>query len=273
MKKLLLAGVAVGALAMHSANAADLARKAPAYAPPPAAPVFSWTGCYVGANVGWGWGRNNITQTTTASSLAFGNIGSQKVTTGVDTDGAVFGGQVGCDWQFAPNWVIGIQGMLDGADINGLANDNANGLLGVGTGTMGVKTKWLGSVTGRLGWVYQPEAMAYIKGGAAWAGYQMDFHNLATNIVGLGTVPGIVNTTFNGWTIGGGLEWRFLSHWTGFVEYNYYQFGSKNVVNTSQFFSFNPFLDADDVTVHNSIDMKPRIQTVTVGVNYRFNGL
>src|SRR5207247_1617490 len=65
MKKLLLVGVAgvalVAAGAVNSADAADLARKAPPYvAPPPPPPVFSWTGCFVGAQVGWGWGRKNV---------------------------------------------------------------------------------------------------------------------------------------------------------------------------------------------------------------------
>jgi outer membrane immunogenic protein len=60
MKKLLLAGVALAACTQ--ANAADLPARMPVKAPPVAAPVpvFSWTGCYIGAHVGGGWGRKQF---------------------------------------------------------------------------------------------------------------------------------------------------------------------------------------------------------------------
>jgi len=134
MKKLLLGSVATGALlAAGSANAADLAVKAPRVAPVvPPPPVFSWTGCYVGAHVGWGWGRHDVRSTHTSfssgstSSGGFVNSGSGNI----DTSGAIFGGQVGCDYQFGIGkgfgpgaWVIGIQGDLSAADINGFATD------------------------------------------------------------------------------------------------------------------------------------------------------
>src|SRR5262249_51215334 len=71
MKKLLLGSVATGALiAAGSANAADLAVKAPRVAPvAPPVPVFSWTGCFVGAHVGWGWGRHDVTESFTCVSI------------------------------------------------------------------------------------------------------------------------------------------------------------------------------------------------------------
>lgn len=120
MRRLTIAAIAaVCTIALTQiASAADLPRKAPAYSPPP--PVFSWTGCYIGGNIGYGWGRDTVTisdlgATTGVPELAgvpFGPV------TG-DTKGVVGGGQVGCNYQFASNWVIGIEGDGEAADIRG----------------------------------------------------------------------------------------------------------------------------------------------------------
>ncbi len=95
MKKILLGTVALIALGTASAFAADLpARtytKAPAYVP---APIYNWTGFYIGGHVGGAFAGNS----------SFGN-----------NDGRFLGGvQVGADYQFAPNWVLGIEGQYPG---------------------------------------------------------------------------------------------------------------------------------------------------------------
>src|SRR5262249_36552516 len=82
-----------------------------------------------------------------------------------DTSGVVGGGQVGCNYQFAPNWVIGIEGDGSAADIKG---DATATILGI-TGTAHVRTDWIASVTGRVGWAAD-RWLVYAKGGAAWAG-------------------------------------------------------------------------------------------------------
>src|SRR6266496_2018500 len=98
MKLRLLVGVAVSALIVSPAFSADL-RVRPAYRPLPPAPIFSWTGCYVGANIGGGWGSKTISAPNLAPGISV---------TG-HTSGVLGGGQLGCDYQFAPNWVIGIE--------------------------------------------------------------------------------------------------------------------------------------------------------------------
>src|ERR1051325_9036010 len=123
MKKNLLGGVAcLAVMVSASANAADLGR--PVYkAPPPVlAPVrlFTWTGCYIGGNIGWGWGRDtvsipNLGTTTGVPELA--GISLPSVTG--DTKGVLGGGQVGCQYQFTPNWIIGIEGDGEAASIKG----------------------------------------------------------------------------------------------------------------------------------------------------------
>src|SRR5690349_4602590 len=90
------------------ASAADLPRKAPLYMPLP--PAFSWTGCYIGGNIGYGWGRetvsiSNLGETTGVVELAGVSLGP---VTG-STNGVLGGGQIGCNYQFASNWVIGIE--------------------------------------------------------------------------------------------------------------------------------------------------------------------
>src|SRR5713226_6324930 len=119
MKKTLLAGVATGALAIAApASAADLrmpVKAAPIAAP---APYFSWTGCYIGAHLGWGWGKKEFGNPFSITSEG-DRTNLPSVATSVDTSGALFGGQLGCNYQFQGNWVIGLEGSVSGADING----------------------------------------------------------------------------------------------------------------------------------------------------------
>jgi outer membrane immunogenic protein len=98
MKKLLVAGIAAAAFYGAPALAADLPVKAPARAYVAPAPLFSWTGCYIGGNIGVGW-------KALRSSDPDGDVEADKTFSGF-----VGGGQVGCDYQSGP-WAVGIQGM------------------------------------------------------------------------------------------------------------------------------------------------------------------
>src|SRR5438132_9745179 len=144
-KTTLLAGVATGALAIAApANAADLrmpVKAAPIVAP---APYFSWTGCYIGTHVGWGWGRKDFGNARSGSSAL------PSVNTSFDTSGAIFGGQLGCNYQLQSNWVIGLEGSVSGADINGFSG--GDGASGCSSELVHAKTDFLASITGRLGW-------------------------------------------------------------------------------------------------------------------------
>src|SRR5712691_7615962 len=115
MKKLLLGSAVLFALAIGSpAWAADMPRKAPV-APPAAAPAAlaaTWTGCYVGGNIGGGWALKDWANPSSNPENP-GDRGTAAL------GGFVGGGQMGCDYQFSGSWVIGIQGMFDGADLKG----------------------------------------------------------------------------------------------------------------------------------------------------------
>src|ERR1700730_9657035 len=119
MRTVVVAVIAIAAFAT-AAHAADLSRafyKAP---PPVMPPAFSWTGCYIGGHVGGGWGRDTVSipnpALTTGAAIPPGF--SFPSVTG-NTSGVLGGGQVGCNYQFAPNWVIGIEGEGSGTGING----------------------------------------------------------------------------------------------------------------------------------------------------------
>jgi outer membrane immunogenic protein len=260
MKKVLLASVAVGALfAANGAQSADLAAR-PVYKAPVAVPLPapSWTGCYVGLQVGGGWGRNKITQTensvTPGASSAPTVVVNRASTGNIDTSGAVAGGQVGCDYQFSSNWVIGLQGALLWSGISGTGPDPHDP-----TDTLGVKTRWLSSVTGRFGYAgLLPNTLLYAKGGAAWANYRFDLQSADLSF----GVPS-VDQTRSGWTVGAGLEWMFARNWSVFVEYNHYDFGGGNVA------AFSPILCVG-CTATNTISSISKVDTVTAGVNYHF---
>lgn len=203
MKKLFLTGTALMMLVSGSAMAADLSRPRPApvftKAPPPA-PLFTWTGCYIGGNGGGIWTRTEVSQVGTGVS-----DGS------VDFSGGLFGGQVGCNYQFG-TWVVGVQGDWDWSNSSGSFND----LFFLGQ-TDTDKVKSLASVTGRLGYAWD-RFMLYAKGGGAWE--RNDYTET------FGALSQAVSDTRTGWTVGGGGEYAFTDWLTGFVEYDFYDFGT-----------------------------------------------
>ena len=148
------AGLVVGL--SQAASAADLPRKAPAYVPP-APPPLTWTGCYIGANVGGAWGRFRL-------EGPFGGSAEQS------TNNASFvgGGQIGCDYQFSGGWVIGFRNMFDGTTNSRDRVFNvvdATGAL-VATGAAELRMRWFDALTGRIGYSWQPNSLLYFQGGA-----------------------------------------------------------------------------------------------------------
>jgi outer membrane immunogenic protein len=244
MRKALLASAAMGALVLAAPTlAADLGRQVPVKAPAAAVPVptFSWTGCYVGAHVGGGWGEKRVSAPALAPGIS---------ATG-DTDGILGGGQIGCNLQIGSNWVIGIEGDASATDIDG---EITRTVLGI-TGTARARTEWIASVTGRLGWSWD-RWLIYAKGGAAWAGDKYSaFIPLFPEFLQ-------ASETRNGWTVGAGLEWAFWHNWSAKVEYNYYDFGTDTVTLTGTF--------AGVPIVVPGIDVRQTISVGKVGVNYRF---
>ena len=183
MKKTLLASAALGTLFIENWSlAADLGVR-PAWVVP--IPVFTWTGCYVGAHGGGGWAD----KTVSAPSI----VPAESVTGFLA--GPLGGGQAGCNLQFGGNWVIGIEGEGSAADIKG---DTTQTVLGI-TGTASAKTNWIASATGRLGWA-SDRWLIYGKGGVAWA---HDEYSLSIPVF---PEQETASETRTGWTVGGGIE-------------------------------------------------------------------
>src|SRR5215475_520350 len=186
-----LAAISLATLA-GSAIAADVSARAPSpYQPPPAPlPVFSWTGCYVGANIGGGWASKSSNDVSGfVTGVPGADLGSHTAS------GVIGGGQIGCDYQ-AGIWVFGVQGMFEGSGMEG-SNTQPSGLL-VNNTTI----PWLATVTGRVGVTAAPTVLLYAKGGGAWV---RDEYSLTFGGVTLANA----DTTQSGWTVGGGVEWVF----------------------------------------------------------------
>lgn len=230
MLKRALLGVSALALLAGSASAADLSTRYPVKAAMVPVQMFSWTGFYIGGNVGWGWASNSFDYTTGGFSYGY-DVGNAN---------GVFGGlQAGYNFQFANNVVVGAEADLEFADI-GQTNLLVGGPVGGTLASTSVDN--FGTIRGRLGYAMD-RFLPYFTGGAAWA-----------------------NTSFNapwgvssdgtrwGWTIGGGAEYAIANNWTVKAEYLYLDYGNKHV----------NYLNGDSAS--SGLTMN----TVKAGVNYKF---
>lgn len=207
--------------------------------------VYSWTGCYIGGNVGVATTRQDQFRT------AQDTIGPVPADYGSESDSSIAGGgQIGCDYQ-SGSWLFGGQVQWDWTNMNG-----SHALPAFPTFTMFDQSRWFGTVTGRVGFLPQPNVLLYVKGGAAWIN-DNDYLNQPN-----GQLSESASWTKSGWTIGGGVEWRFVQNWSVFVEANYMDFGS-----TSIHFIAPPGLFPPGET----ISVNQNQWDVLVGVNYRFN--
>jgi opacity protein-like surface antigen len=253
MRKLLLANAA--ALAMTVAGPA-LAADMPLKAETPFAARFSWTGCYLGGHLGGGFAKKNITDPVQLVQDSFG-AGPTVGTTTVDVSpsGVVVGGQIGCDYQFAPSWVVGIAGDAAGSTMKGSTIVGLP-LSAPDTALVRAKTDFLTSVTARVGYAFD-NVLLYAKGGGALAGDRYD----VSGSFG-GTPFGFVGLENRiGWTVGGGVEWAFSQHWSASVEYDYYGFGHRVIAMSD---ATNAFL--------GNVDVGQNIQVVKVGLNFHVWG-
>jgi outer membrane immunogenic protein len=244
MKKVLLGVVGLAALgAAAPASAADLAPRPYTKAPPPVvAPIYDWTGFYIGANGGWGQSHNCVDFVTRVGTVASG-CG--------DGSGGVAGGQIGYRWQ-ANQFVFGLEAQGDWADLSNTRVSLLNPTL-----STTAKTDAFGLFTGQIGWAWNA-ALLYVKGGAAVTGNRFDIFD---NRTGVGLTS--ASSTRWGGALGAGFEYGFAPNWSVGVEYDHLFMGNAN----NSFSVVDPRLAAVlNDRVSQDVDM------VTLRVNYRFGG-
>ena len=279
---------------MTTVLAADLPLKAPVMAP---VVVYNWTGFYIGGNVGYSWGRNNVdivgSSTTTTRTREFRTAGQNLISdttvvtgptafagTGGSTnvDGIIGGGQIGYNWQFDRSWVFGLEADIQGSGEKGDFAVCA-GVLGCSVvGTANYKLNWFGTVRGRLGVLPTDRVLLYVTGGLAYGEVES---NHALGFVGFPTAAFGTKQTKAGYTVGGGIEGALGGNWTAKAEYLFMDLGSFGggtgafASSTSVNFpdtpvtGFNRLIDtttAGTATVNN----KFRDHIFRVGLNYRF---
>jgi outer membrane immunogenic protein len=236
MRHLILASLATaGIVCSQAALAADLPPRAPApvYKPAPP-PIFTWSGFYIGLHAGGGFGSKDW------SDPVFGGLGSH------DVSGAIAGGQLGFNIQTGP-LVFGVEADASWAGLKGSHN-----ILLIPGVTAETKVDFVGTLTGRAGVAFDM-ALLYVKAGGAWAHDKYDI-NLA------GVVGASASETRWGWTVGAGLEYAFSPNWSAKVEYNYLDFGTKDVTFTA----------IGGLTGRGDIDQD--LHLIKAGFNFRFGG-
>lgn len=198
----MLAGTLAVVGLLPAAQAADLAKAYPVKAPV-VVPVFSWTGLYVGVNVGGAW----TSSTSSYDLYPFAYLPGASMS----PDGWFGGIQAGYNYQFSNNVVLGVEADVQIADISDTVADTAGGP----PNTLTAKSQSFGTIRARLGYAFD-RVLPYITGGAAWANSKIE----ATD------GPLEDSATAWGWTIGGGVEYALTNNWTVRAEYLYSDLGS-----------------------------------------------
>jgi outer membrane immunogenic protein len=302
MLKKLLATTALCAIPFAS-YAADLPVRQPVYkaAPVVAAPVYNWTGFYIGGNVGYSWGRSDVT----LDSVEFFGFGAS--TGGAERlhpNGIIGGLQAGYNLQSSRNWVWGVETdfqwtgqkkrVLETATLAppSVTDFPATGdtlTSGSASATVTSKLTWLGTLRGRVGFVpdANPGMLFYATGGLAYGRVKTSFDGMAsgsftntTNCEGGCTFSGAVSAsgarTKVGWTIGAGVEGDLGNLWTWKVEYLYVDLGTVSgtiPVNVSGCVTDStPTTTCTSATGIATYSNRMTDNIVRVGINRRFGG-
>ncbi len=295
MKNLLLAGIALVALAAPAA-AADMPLKAPA----PVA-VDIWSGGYVGANVGYDWGRDRISSTGAPGNCSVptpvGNCnlvaanGSSPLManaatfdTSLSRSGFIYGGQAGHNWLlhnifWSNDGVLGVE-----VDFQGKSDSKSTTFSSVApdpnfaanplnsTYTQTDKISALGTLRGRAGVLWGPSTLLYATAGVAWANVRstsnfVQNENNPPFLLPFGASSQVTQEVF-GPVIGAGVEWKWTANWSVKAEYLYADFG--NVSTVTQLVQPNSVFGGvqGSATVLTTTHLHDNI--ARVGVNYRF---
>jgi outer membrane immunogenic protein len=273
MKKLVVAGIALGAL-MVPAMAADMRVKAPVLKTPP--PAFSWSGCYIGGNAGGAWenASNSLVVANTTpgyfTPAAIPGVNASG-TADMNSSGFTGGGQVGCNWQSGQTvWgvEVDIESLNQSTSFGGAFRYTTNNAPYFLIGSR--STDWLFTARPRIGWAAD-RALFYVTGGLAVA--KLNFNQFFAEPPFTPT-PEIatLSTTQVGWTIGAGIEWALYNNWSLKGEYLFAEFDGNsvigNLVNGSGSGPGCVGLFACGATFTNSVS-RLDVSILRAGLNYR----
>ena len=219
-----------------AAQAADLPMR---YKTPvqEAVPIYSWTGFYIGGQVGYSFGNDHLYEYLTSNG-AYTNFEKKYDVSGVS--GGLYGGG---NYQMG-NVVLGLEGDIEGGSIKGDWRDVLVG--GAGDTQINVQ----GSLRGRFGLAVD-RTLFYGTGGLAVAEVKHTYSNLLT---GINETSSSVRA---GWTAGAGIEIALTPNILARVEYRYTDYGMSRYDSVTSF----PGLSGT---------MEPKLSTIRVGAAYRF---
>jgi outer membrane immunogenic protein len=257
MRKQFVLGT-VGAIAIT--GSAFAAEPAP---PPPPVPVFTWSGVYLGGQIGYAWGNDNVSWSGTDSflNLASGSFGE-------GPQGVIGGAHVG--WNIQPNnswFVFGVEASIDGTSLSksvGVPLADSAGVNGSLTASANAAVQ--GSVRGRLGIAFD-SVLLYGTGGVAVTNFNTSYVDTTGFFTGVPGTSATISNTRAGFTAGGGIEYAVTNNWSAQAEYRYSNFG-----HTTDYPFSNPNAVVGLPT--GGFFAVPHHLTesqVQVGVNYRFD--
>jgi outer membrane immunogenic protein len=255
-------------------------------APPPPPTSYSWTGCYVGVNVGGIGGNDKYDLSIGGGFLVPPNLAAIPANQAAYAHsyapnewGFTGGGQVGCNYQMG-TWVVGIEGDFNGSSLHQSVNATygpfqlpvgpVGPLVSSHTEAVTNDIDWFATVRGRLGYTWG-NVLLYATGGLAVAEIKS-----STNVVFLNdqfflptaNFAGSATNTRTGWTVGGGFEWMFNPHWTVKAEYLYLDFGS---------FAYSALCPSTNASCQPAngpalwdTKITTRANVARLGVNYKF---
>jgi outer membrane immunogenic protein len=283
MRKLFLLGLGTFAAMVlgSAAQAADMPLKAP---PPPPPPMYNWTGFYIGGHIGGAWADRNGNDRFDGENRCFWGGGEsgyfcfdENHGFGRNNGRFIGGGQIGFNYQ-VNQWVWGVEGQISA--IGSSNNDDACGFVTfneVGRDHLfncGNRGNWIASIAARLGVTFGQTGnwLLYVKGGGAFADsrfgvrlrddcaavfntYICDPNNFAFNNN---------DSTRTGWMVGVGLEYGAWGNWSWKLEYNFMDFGHRNIHFD------NAVLNCDCDIIRRDLNADLSVSVVKFGLNYRF---
>jgi len=256
MKKLTLALIALVLVFSGTTFAADMAVKA---RPAPPAPIFSWTGFYLGVHAGGSWFDKDWSQPLTPINIAGGCAGCPGPAGSHSASSWLAGGQIGFNYQTGM-WVFGVEADASATDLK--ATSSLVPLAPVFA--INSRTDAVATIAGRVG-VAANQALFYVKGGGAWANDR--FFTSATGVVAPPPPAGVplqqADDTRWGWMVGVGVEYAFTPNWSVKAEYNYLDLGTHRE-------TLQPVPANCPGCLPFQYDVRQRMDLVKIGLNYRF---